>query len=331
MKTSSFLDHSSYPQFTHHYKTPGEMAAERWEALYPQNAGQGTSSSASVTPVTSATTTSTGGHKRQSLQSPPEIHSTRPSGATGAATNIPTTRVELSISCRGLRDLDIATRSDPQCFVHLKDSYQNKYFEVGRTEQIRDTLNPDFVKKLVLNFNFEVVQKLRFELWDIDPVGKEFLGSMETTLADIVAFKGRQYVKPLIGKNRNLNCGQIIIVVEELLCNKQIITFSLNGYDVRKSFWTKRDVFLNIWKSNEDGTVSVVHKTEVIRNTTKPSFKPVTMRIGTLCNGDLDRSIRFDLMEWKYSGDHHLLGSAYTSVNTLTKGSPEDNKYQVTL
>jgi len=48
--------------------------------------------------------------------------------------------------------------------------------EVGRTEQVRDSLNPDFVTKVELNFNFEMVQKVRFDVWDIDPVGKDFLG-----------------------------------------------------------------------------------------------------------------------------------------------------------
>ena len=271
------------------------MAAERWEALYPSG------------------------------QKP---NSATMAGDSSLNSNIPTSRVELSISCRGLRDLDIVSKSDPQVFIYIRDSYHDKYHEVGRTEMIRDTVNPDFVKKVILNYNFEMVQKIRFEVWDIDPVGKDFLGGMDTTLADIVSFKGRQFIKPLIGKNRNLNCGLMIIVCEEVVANKQILSLQFNAHDVRKGFMNhKRDTFLQIYKSNEDSNYSVVHKSEVFRNSSKPSFKAVNLKVSTLCNGDLDRSIRIDLMKWRLNGDHRLLGSVFTTVNAMIKSSPEDNKY----
>lgn len=211
----------------------------------------------------------------------------------------------------------------------MKDSYQDKYYEIGRTEEVHNNLNPDFVRKVVVNFNFEMVQKIRFQVFDIDPVGRDFLGQMDTTLADIVAFKGKQFIKPLIGKNRNLNCGQIIIVVEEVVANKQVIHFQVFGFDIRRSLLFKRDVFLRIWKTNEDGTTSLVSKSEVVFATTEPVFKEFSLKITALCNGDFDRSVRMDLMKHNYSGDHRLLGSVFTTVNTMLKGSPEENAHQL--
>ncbi len=38
-------------------------------------------------------------------------------------------------------------------------------FQFGRTEMIKDTLNPDFVKKVLMQYFFEESQKLKFELW----------------------------------------------------------------------------------------------------------------------------------------------------------------------
>lgn len=37
--------------------------------------------------------------------------------------------------------------------------------EYGRTEMIRNTLNPDFVKKFVIDYFFEERQNLRFDVW----------------------------------------------------------------------------------------------------------------------------------------------------------------------
>ena len=38
------------------------------------------------------------------------------------------------------------------------------YFKFGRTEVIYDNLNPDFVKKFIINYYFEECQKLKFEV-----------------------------------------------------------------------------------------------------------------------------------------------------------------------
>lgn len=171
---------------------------------------------------------------------------------------IPTSQVELSLSCRNLLDLDLITKSDPQVIVYMKDAWQNRFFEVGKTETIDDNLNPDFVTKILLNYNFETVQKLRFEVWDIDISGKDFIGSLETSLADIVANKGRQFKRPLTNPDRRgRNCGDMIIVVEELTSNKQILQIQFKALDLRKLSWfSSNDPFLVIWKSNEDNTFS---------------------------------------------------------------------------
>ena len=242
---------------------------------------------------------------------------------------IPTSKVELSISCRNLVDLDILSKSDPQCFVYQKDLYHDRFYEIGRTEEIRDNLNPDFVKKIILDYNFESVQKLRFELWDIDPVGKEFLGQSETTLGEIVAYRGRQFKKPLVGVAKGRNYGEIIVVVEELVANKQVVKLQLKGSGIKGGFFFSCSPFLTIWKSNEDNTYSVVHKTEVCKSTNAPLWRSFTCPLRSLCNGDVDRQIRIDCMNYKYHGNHKLIGSFNTSLRRLQESSPYDNVYSL--
>lgn len=244
---------------------------------------------------------------------------------------LPTAQIELSISCHNLLDLDIVTKSDPQVIVYMRDPWQPKFFEVARTEIISDSLNPNFVRKIPLNYNFETVQTLKFEVWDIDITRKEFLGQLEVTLAEIVAYKGRQYTKQLLSGQRNRNCGTISIVVEEVSTNKQIITLGFKAYDLRKRNWfVNNDPFLTLWRSNEDNTYTVVHKTETCRSTQRPTFKPFSVRVRTLCNGDLDRSIRVDCMDHRVDGDHKLIGSFFTTCNRLANGTVDENKYELT-
>lgn len=62
--------------------------------------------------------------------------------------------------------------------------------QMGRTEKIQNCLNPSFSKTFVIDYYFEMVQKLRFELYDIDSDNgslqdADFLGELECTLGQV--------------------------------------------------------------------------------------------------------------------------------------------------
>ncbi|XP_054163159.1 copine-9-like [Oppia nitens] len=249
------------------------------------------------------------------------------SGGGGNAV-MPTTQIEMTISCRNLLNKDILSKSDPYCSVQMKDSWSEKFVEIGRTETVLDNLNPEWVKKFVISYNFETVQKLRFEVWDVDPDGREFLGHFETTLAEIVAFSGRQFVGKLSGIP-NQDCGEIIIVTEELSACKQIVQMQFKAKSLTKISWFWRnDPFLVFSRSNEDSTFSVVLKSEPVSSTQNPVWLPINMRVRTLCNGDYDRTIKIDCYDHRSSGDHRLIGSCHTSLRDLVKG-PNENSYSL--
>lgn len=230
---------------------------------------------------------------------------------------MPTSQIEMTLSCRNLINTDLISKSDPYCIVSIKDSHQDRYFEVGRTERIDDNLNPEWVKKFILNYNFETVQKMKFEVWDVDISGQDFLGRFETTLADIVSFSGRQFIGNLTGvPGRTL--GQIVIVTEEVASCKQIVRMRFGGKNLTKMSWfSSNDPFLVISRSNEDGSSSVVFKTEMCHGTQSPVWQPFTMRVTTLCNGDYDRNIKIDCYDNRRNGSHKLIGTTHTSLRSL--------------
>lgn len=59
-------------------------------------------------------------------------------------------RVELSISCTNLKDMDVFSKSDPVVFLHEKRGQE--WQKIGRTEVIDNNLNPK-VDHLVLQIN----------------------------------------------------------------------------------------------------------------------------------------------------------------------------------
>lgn len=245
----------------------------------------------------------------------------------GGSAVMPTSQIEMTLSCQNLINTDVLSKSDPYCIVQIKESWQSHFFEIGRTEKIDDNLNPEWVKKFIVNYNFETVQKIRFEVWDMDPDGNDFLGEYETTLAEIVSYSGRQFRGKLNNKNAR-DAGHLVIVTEEVSTCKQRFQFQFKANQLEKLCWIIRnDPFLVFARSNEDGSFSVVHKTEVAHSTQNPKWHLISLTGRTLCNGDYDRTIKIDCYDSRSDGDHKLIGSCHTSLRILTKGVGDDNKY----
>lgn len=50
---------------------------------------------------------------------------------------------------RNLLDCDVFSKSDPMCVVYMKTPEISKWSEICRTECINNSLNPDFVTKVI--------------------------------------------------------------------------------------------------------------------------------------------------------------------------------------
>jgi len=232
-----------------------------------------------------------------------------------------TSMVELSISCLDLPDCDIITKSDPQVIIYLLGvTGKDKKIEIGRTEVIQDNLNPKFAKKVLMQYHFEQIQRLRFEVYDIDPLGgNDFLGALETTLADIVSSRSSSFKQPLVGGPRK-RPGQLVVDVEELVSCKQVAAFNMSAIDLPALccglFYPSASV--HIYRANENGSLNIVHRTPPVCRTCNPIFKPFQQKLTTLCNGDLDRTIRFELVDTRFNLERNL-GFFDTTINSLKR------------
>lgn len=131
--------------------------------------------------------------------------------------------IKLEIICKGLRDRDITSKSDPVCVVFLENRNYSAYGayssfypssagaefpspnnptnqtvdshlswkEVGRTECIKNCLSPHFKVQVTVPYHFEELQHIRLGLWDIDSKKQDlkthdFLGDVRTTVAELV-------------------------------------------------------------------------------------------------------------------------------------------------
>uniref|UniRef100_A0A8D3BAZ9 Copine Va n=1 Tax=Scophthalmus maximus TaxID=52904 RepID=A0A8D3BAZ9_SCOMX len=229
--------------------------------------------------------------------------------------SIPATKVEITVSCRNLLDRDTFTKSDP-----CKLFFFTMIMAFGRTEVIDNTLNPDFVRKYILDYFFEEKQNLRFDVYDIDSKSPDlakhdFLGQVHCTLGEIVGSPASRLEKPL-GGIPGKKCGTIILSAEELGNCRDYSTmqFCANKLD-KKDFFGKSDPFMVFYRSNEDGTFTICHKTEVVKNTLNPVWQPFSIPVRALCNGDYD--------------SHDFIGEFTTSYKELCRGQSQLNVFEV--
>uniref|UniRef100_A0A8I3W2T9 Copine 2 n=1 Tax=Callithrix jacchus TaxID=9483 RepID=A0A8I3W2T9_CALJA len=225
-----------------------------------------------------------------------------PSGGAPAAGAAPTgpqycvCKVELSVSGQNLLDRDVTSKSDPFCVLFTENN--GRWIEYDRTETAINNLNPAFSKKFVLDYHFEEVQKLKFALFDQDKSSMQldehdFLGQFSCSLGAIVSSK--KITRPLLLLNdKPAGKGLITIAAQELSDNR-VITLSLAGRRLdKKDLFGKSDPFLEFYKPGDDGKWMLVHRTEVIKYTLDPVWKPFTVPFVSLCDGDMEKPIQLE-------------------------------------
>ncbi|KAK9528001.1 hypothetical protein VZT92_014505 [Zoarces viviparus] len=233
------------------------------------------------------------------------------------------TKVALSISCDNLLDMDAFSKSDPVC-VLLMNSSEPHWCEIGRTEKIQNCLNPKFSKTFVIDYYFEMVQKLKFEVYDIDSENgslqdADFLGELECTLGQVVS--SRKLTRPLVMKNKTpAGKGTISICAEERTDNR-VVEFEAAGRKLdKKDFFGKSDPFLEFYKQAETGW-QLAHRTEVVKNNLNPIWRPFRIPLQSLCGGDVEKSIKVECYDYNNSGSHDFIGSFETTLSQIQQAS----------
>jgi Ca2+-dependent lipid-binding protein len=87
--------------------------------------------------------------------------------------------------------MDTFSKSDPRVIVHQK--INGKWRKMGQTEIIDNNLNPVFNTSVQMNYSFEILQEVKFEVIDDDGGdGKDYdlIGSAESTMGNIMGSAG---------------------------------------------------------------------------------------------------------------------------------------------
>ncbi|XP_029863582.1 copine-1 isoform X3 [Aquila chrysaetos chrysaetos] len=231
-------------------------------------------------------------------------------------------RVELTVSCRSLLDRDLGSRSDPLC-VLLQEVGGGRWAELDRTESIKNSQNPEFCKKLVVDYYFEKVQKLKFAMYDIDNKffdlnDDDYLGGIECTLGQIVS--SSVFTQPLeLKQGKPAGKGTITISAEEIK-DTRVVYLEIEAQNLdKKDFLGKSDPFLEFYKQYDAGMWQLVYRSEVIKNNLNPCWRKFSVPLQMFCGGDFNKPIKVQCADHDSDGSHDLIGSFETNLTQLQK------------
>uniref|UniRef100_A0A1D1YRQ4 Protein BONZAI 3 n=1 Tax=Anthurium amnicola TaxID=1678845 RepID=A0A1D1YRQ4_9ARAE len=240
------------------------------------------------------------------------------------------TQLELSLSASKLRNLDYLSESDPLAVVYAKRK-DGALEELGRTEVIMNTLNPVWITKLTITYQFEIVQPLLFRVYDVDtryhniPLKmlklneQEFLGEASCTLSEIVTKHGRCLTLNLQEPNSTVTStglGTITILAEETVASRTAIEMIFRCSNLEnKDIFSKSDPFLRISRIAENGSVIPVCKTEVIDNNLNPVWKPLNLTMQQFVSKD--NPLIIECYDFNSNGKHGLIGKLKKTIAEL--------------
>ncbi|KAJ6883622.1 hypothetical protein NC652_030761 [Populus alba x Populus x berolinensis] len=249
------------------------------------------------------------------------------------------TQVELSLSASNLLDRDITSKSDPIVVLFAKKR-DGKLEEVGRTEVIMNNLNPTWIQKITIAYQFEMVQPLVFHIYDVDtsyhnkPVkslklkDQEFLGEANCVLSDmtidaagtnlnvvlaiIVTRQNRTLTIQLQNRNGHgilRKLGALTVHAEETIASRTTVELTLRCCHLaNKDLFSLSDPFLRISRMVEGGGSVPICKTEVVNNNLNPETPLV-----------------IECFDFNSSGNHVLIGKLQKSVADLETLHREKN------
>ncbi|KAL0344242.1 UNVERIFIED_CONTAM: protein BONZAI 3 [Sesamum angustifolium] len=253
------------------------------------------------------------------------------------------TPIELSLSASKLCDRDYISKSDPMAVVYMKRR-DGKLEELGRTEVIMNNLDPTWIQKINVTYQFEIVQIgcflneviiSSFRVYDVDteyhtiPVKmlklehQDFLGEASCVVSEIVTKRDRSLTLNLHSRDghSSRNLGTLTVRAEETVALRNVVEITFRSSDlVNKDLFSKSDPFLRISRIVETGGSIPICKTEVVNNNLNPTWKPLCLTMQQFVSKETPLVI--ECFDFNSSGNHLMIGKLQKSVAEL------ENLYQ---
>ncbi len=230
--------------------------------------------------------------------------------------------VEIHVSCQGLADLDVTSKSDPMAVLYQQNSAKMTWEILGRTEMIMNNLSPVFVQSIVVKYRFEERQRMHIDLYDIDDMknltnfaSQDFIGSAEFVLSEAIHAPNHIWKAELQRPTRKKN-GTVTLRLEEL---SKKMSGDLVKLVVEGNLSKQRRNFFRLVRMAPTGPVPVYQSESAVFVQNVARWRPVSVGAAGLMRDDPAHPLAMELYEYRANGSHVLLGTDKFSFSELVK------------
>ena len=233
--------------------------------------------------------------------------------------------MELWFACEKLPKMDTFSLTDPMIVFNQwkegKDGEEGSWKKIGQTEVIPETLNPKFVKSLLVSYTTDTQKKFKFEVYDIDFFDdiynfkkQELIGSIECDVREIVFEPTHMIYKPLENpkyKKRKLGTLKITGIEYDVTNSKYEFQF------LGKDFAVRGEIFLRFSLINESKETIPFYTTDPEKNVKKGVVEWKPFQIPSTKFNDENTSIKIEAFEFNKSKGTILLGDTEQTLTNL--------------
>ena len=213
--------------------------------------------------------------------------------------------------------------SDPFAVVTLLSSDRSaKPAVIGQTEVQKNTLNPDWIKSIDMNYELGEPTNILVKIFDEVRKGdNKSMGSAVFDIGAVLGAKGNTKAKKL----KNGGTVFVRIFKDETEGNLRL-KMSGDKLSNTEGMFRKSDPFYEFMKKDQGhrGTEwNAVHRSPYIKNNLSPEWSEEVIDLTLLCDDDLDQVIVLSVFDHESSGQHVLMGKLESSVNGLVAAAKE--------
>lgn len=233
-------------------------------------------------------------------------------------------KVQVSLKATRLQNIAGAFKgtSDPFAVVTLLGANRGaKPKIIGKTEVIKNSLDPDWVTTFKIDYELGQPANLLVKIFDeVSKGDNKVMGSAVFDIGSVLGAKGNTKAKRMSGDKGTIFCR--VQKAEE----SGTLRLKLSGNQLKNTegFFGKSDPFFEILKKDQGFRGSewnVVHRSTYIKNDLNPSWPIEDLDLGVLCGDNLDEILTFRVIDHESDGNHEMMGEFETSVNGLVGAS----------
>lgn len=252
----------------------------------------------------------------------------------------PNAKIDLSLTCRNMLKKDVFSSSRTFCVVwqvpngytgsgggtgsdKLSSLPSGPEVEVGRTEVVGDTSDPDFSHTFRLDYHFEQEQSYLVRVYDEDLLyatdlrEHDFRGGCVFTLGQLMGSPGCTLAKRLEHEN-----SQLYIMAEEIKEAREILEIRFSAQDLqgRENVLDNKDTYVRLQKLNDDQTWSTMWKSEVVKESDAPTWSLCRLPFLQLCpDGFMIHQIKVELWCYNKYSEDEIMGFCDMTVGNLVE------------